>query len=266
VYVNLAYEYRKPGSAADDIPLRSAVTDVVTGRRTAYSYDPDYDQLTGAATTVAGAPVTTYTYGYNVNGQRITAAVNGVATGYTYNAASQLTAVTGPGAGAAAGTYTYDANGNQTSGGGRTMSYNDRDQTTTVNTEGAGYEDIDQAHRATLGTRSFLNTPLGVTRYTDPAAATTDVIREPTGQLTALRRTSGTHYPITDALGSVVALTDPAGTKTDTFTYDPYGAGDPAHRQHREPLPVRRRTPRPHRPVQARGPLLRPRPRPVHPT
>ena len=51
------------------------------------------------------------------------------------------------------------------------------------------------------------------------------MIREPTGQLTALRRTgSGTRYPITDALGSVIALTDAAGTKTDTFYYDPYGA------------------------------------------
>jgi hypothetical protein len=95
------------------------------------------------------------------------------------------------------------------------MTHNDRDQTTAVNTTAAGYEDIDQAHRATLGTRAFLNTPLGVTRYTDPAA-TTDVIREPTGQLAALRRTSGTHYPITDALGSIIALTDAAGTKTDT--------------------------------------------------
>ena len=50
------------------------------------------------------------------------------------------------------------------------------------------------------------------------------MIREPTGQLAALRRTTGTHYPITDALGSIVALTDAAGAKTDTFSYDPYGA------------------------------------------
>jgi RHS repeat-associated protein len=65
---------------------------------------------------------------------------------------------------------------------------------------------------------------MGVTRYTDPAAVT-DVIREPTGQLAALRRTgSGTRYPITNALGSVIAFTDPAGTKIDTFSYDPYGA------------------------------------------
>jgi RHS repeat-associated protein len=44
---------------------------------------------------------------------------------------------------------------------------------------------------------------------------------------TASRRSApntGTHYPITDALGSVIALTDAAGTKTDTYSYDPYGA------------------------------------------
>jgi hypothetical protein len=36
VYVNLAYEYRRPGSGADDTALRSAVTDLVTGTRTGY--------------------------------------------------------------------------------------------------------------------------------------------------------------------------------------------------------------------------------------
>jgi hypothetical protein len=97
--------------------------------------------------------VKAYTYAYNANGQRTGVTV---ATGYTYNAANELTAVTGP----AAGTYTYDANGNQSTGGRRTLSYNDRDQITAVNTEAAGYEDIDQAQRATLGARWFLNTIL----------------------------------------------------------------------------------------------------------
>jgi hypothetical protein len=155
--------------------------------------------------------VTTYGYGYNANGQR-TVAMNGVATGYLQRRQPAHRRHR-PGAGTAAGTYTYDANGNQTTGGGRMLTYNDRDQTTAVNTEGAGYEDIDQAQRATLGTRSFLNTPMGVSRYTDPAA-TTDVIREPTGKLAALRRTGSTHYPITDALGSVIALTDAANDVT----------------------------------------------------
>ena len=94
------------------------MTDLVTGTRTGYTSHPDHDQLTAAASTRAGAPVKTYTYGYNANGQRTTATVNGVATGYTYNATNQLTTVTGPGAGTAAGAYGYDANGNQTTGGG----------------------------------------------------------------------------------------------------------------------------------------------------
>ncbi len=52
-------------------------------------------------------------------------------------------------------------------------------------------------------------------------------MREATGQLTALSHPSGAKsYPLTDALGSVVALTDTAGTRTDTFTYDPYGGDD----------------------------------------
>ena len=68
VYVNLAYEYRRPGSAVDDIPLRSAVTDQVSGERTAYTYDPDYDQLTDALgsvialTDAAGTKTDTFSY------------------------------------------------------------------------------------------------------------------------------------------------------------------------------------------------------------
>jgi hypothetical protein len=40
--------------------VRSAVTDLVTGTRTGYGYDPDYDQLTAATSTRAGIPVKTY--------------------------------------------------------------------------------------------------------------------------------------------------------------------------------------------------------------
>ena len=66
-----------------------------------------------------------------------------------------------------------------------------------------------------------------MSRWTENAQ-TTAVTREATGQLTALRRGAGStdparFYPLTDALGSVIALIDAAGTQTDTFGYDPYG-------------------------------------------
>ena len=133
--------------AADDTALRSAVTDLVTGRRTAYSYDPEFDQLTATATTRAGVPVK------------------------TPNAP--------PSAPASSSTPPPHRRGRSGGRPGRS---------------------------------------LGVTRYTDPTAttATTDVIRETTGQLAALRRTNGTRRPITDALRSVITRTDANPTWSPT--------------------------------------------------
>ena len=158
-----------------------------------------------------------HAYAYDGNGNRTSSAIDKAKKTYTYNAAGQLTKV-------GSSVFSYDENGNQLTGGGLTAAYNGRDQATTINGKAVTYEDKDQAQRATYGDRSFLNTPLGVSSYTDPGAKTTTVTREATGQLTALRQPTGaTSYPITDALGSVVALTDATGKRTDTFAYDPYG-------------------------------------------
>ncbi len=100
-----------------------------------------------------------------------------------------------------------------------------------------GYEDADQAQRSSYDNRTFLNSTLGVTAYPDPSdnpalallgiTQTTSVVREATGQMVSLTQPSGaTSYPLTDALGSVVGLTNSDGARTDTFTYDPYGDDD----------------------------------------
>ncbi len=50
------------------------------------------------------------------------------------------------------------------------------------------------------------------------------VTRDNSGGFAGLGLPSGAEaYPIADALGSVIALTDGTGAKTDTYKYDPYG-------------------------------------------
>ena len=217
VYADLTYDYKKTAtSTGDDSTLRSAVTDRLRGETTAYTYGTE-DQLTRAQTkNSAGSVVRTYGYGYDANSNRTSATVDGVTTSYTYDAAGLLKTV-------GSGPVGHDANGNLTAGGGLTLGYNDRDQTTSINGVGAGYEDNDQAQRDRLDTATFTNTGLGVTATTD-GAGTTDVTREETGQLAALRHPAGGRsYPLIDALGTVIGLTDATGALTDTFRYDPYG-------------------------------------------
>lgn len=219
VYSNLTYAYDKDGNGKDDMSLRSKVTDGVRHETTSYTYDSSYSQLTKAQTkNDAGTAVQTYSYDYDANGHRTKSSHNSSTMTYSYNAAGQMTKMGTTG-------IRYDANGNQLNSGDTTVTYNDRDQATTFGGTSTAYEDKDQAQRSKLGNRAFLNTPLGVSSYTDPGAKTTNVLREPNGQLAALRQPTGAaSYPITDALGSVIALTDAKGTKTDTYTYEPYGA------------------------------------------
>ena len=109
-------------------------------------------------------------------------------------------------------------------GGTIAATYNDRDQTTAVNGEAIADGDLTQGERLAYGNTRFSNTILGLTHYTD-GTTDTSVVREPNGQLTGLHRSAGAdrRYPLTDALGSVVALTDAIGAQTDTYRYDPYG-------------------------------------------
>jgi len=49
-------------------------------------------------------------------------------------------------------------------------------------------------------------------------------LRTPDGQLLSERTSSGTYYYPSDALGSVMALTNSTGAVVNTYAYDPYGA------------------------------------------
>jgi RHS repeat-associated protein len=225
VLAKRAYTYTLNG-AKDGAQRKTMTTD--TGTVTTYGYDK-INQLTSAVTGTV-----TESWTYDANGNRLTEAKTGTATIYsTYNAADQLcwygstsgncsTPTTG------ATKYTYDANGNFTGGGSASnVTYNVFDQfisgtngSTVTNYTYAGPRNDE---RLTAGSTSFLNGSLGVSRQTK-SSGTTSFIRDSGGTLISMRTSGGaSYYYTTDALGSIILLTDSAQAKAATYSYDSWG-------------------------------------------
>jgi RHS repeat-associated protein len=197
------------------------------------TYD-NADRLTKTcftATTCTAANQTVWTF--DKVGNRLTERVGAAAVStYTYDAADQLTAVTGPGAAA----FTYNANGDMTTVGGDTYTYNTARQptgstiggvTTTFTYDGNG----NRTSRTRSGVASF--------EVVDPNSSLPVLVAERDATGTVLRRyshdgltpsrfedatanTSG--YYLTDGLGSVTNIIDPTGIVGATYRYSPYGA------------------------------------------
>lgn len=70
----------------------------------------------------------------------------------------------------------------------------------------------------------MLDKALATNRSAMPSGGTY-FVRTPDGQLLSERTPSGTYYYLTDALGSVMALTNSAGAVVNTYACDPYGYG-----------------------------------------
>jgi RHS repeat-associated protein len=64
--------------------------------------------------------------------------------------------------------------------------------------------------------------PIGLAAETT-AGVDTGSVREPGGTLNSMTRDGKAYHYLTDALGSVVALTDESGTKVNTYAYSPRG-------------------------------------------
>ena len=222
---DLTYTYTIPNGttcagavAGRSTGTRHSVLDNRTGATTSYCYDSG-ERLTWAAT-AGGA---TYTYGYDINGNR----TSGPEGTHTYNAANQATD-----SGSA-----YDANGNlTTSTAYPTLAYNGLDQNTSTTPAGQAavpmsYAGTTNTERTTAGNTTYQNGLLGVqTQATTTCTlgllcntVTASFVRDPQGTLLAERIGNDEYYYAFDGLGSVIALIDAAGAQRAAYTYDPYG-------------------------------------------
>ena len=147
--------------------------------------------LPNAASTAGctAAPAGATTYGYNAQGDRITATpATGAASTYSYDQAERLTSVAGPGG---AAQYSYNGMGLRTT------------KTSGSTTNTFTWDDNQIADLLTDGVTDYVYGPGGV----------------PIEQVTS----AGTHWFFHDAQGSTRALLGANGAIAGTYAYDPYG-------------------------------------------
>ncbi|RPJ26712.1 MAG: hypothetical protein EHM33_10590 [Chloroflexi bacterium] len=208
----------------DNAGNRKKVTEAVGGTIT-WTYDKLY-RLTDEV-----RPGMTTHFEYDAAGNRDWMAVNGVMTDYTYNNLDQLIS-------AGSITYDYDDRGNlhQVIEGSQTTTYtyNAADRLANVTLPDStiltyGYDVDGRRIRQTVGSQ--------VTNYLwDEASAYGDVVLETDGsgatlanyvlagtQLVSQTRASTTSYYLQDGQGSTRALTNAAGSVTNTYSYSVFG-------------------------------------------
>ncbi|MFF8607172.1 RHS repeat-associated core domain-containing protein [Streptomyces sp. NPDC015346] len=232
--VDLAYTYGYDHDANTTTPLKDGGkirtrTDAVAGMKTTYTYD-GAGRFSYAKEEKGTALNSSWQYCYDLAGNLTSQGVDpGCPRGttYTINDAQQITAKNG-----VATNWTYDKAGNETAGastpeGTRTAAtWSDHSQMTSVTVGGktyAGqYGSTDQSERIKLGDTFFHNGPLGLSAKST-GGVDMGFNREPGGTLNSMTTGGKSYYYLTDALGSVVALADDAGTKVNTYSYSPRG-------------------------------------------
>ncbi|MFF8828500.1 RHS repeat-associated core domain-containing protein [Streptomyces sp. NPDC015131] len=232
--VDLAYSYGYDHDANAGTPLKDGGKvrtrdDAVAGTKTTFTYD-SAGRFSYAKEEKGTTLNASWQYCYDLAGNLTSQGVDpGCPRGttYTLNDAQQITAKNGSTA-----NWSYDRAGNETAGastpeGTRTAgTWSDHSQLTSLTVGGktyAGqYGSTDQSERIKLGDTFFHHGPLGLSAQST-GGVDTGFNREPGGTLNSMTTGGKTYYYLTDALGSVVALTDEAGTKVNSYSYSPRG-------------------------------------------
>lgn len=211
----------------DNANRRTSLT-LPNGIVTEYSYDND-SQLTGLTYKLSGTPIGTLNYSYDAAGQRT--AVEGTyartnlpaaLTSATYDDANRIATWGGT-------SVSYDNNGNLTSDGTRTYTWNARNELTAISgpvSASFGYDGLGRRRAKTVGgvTTQFLYDGLNPVQELASGTPTANTL---TGLAIDeyFRRidSSATRYYLADAQGSSTALTDGSGTVQTSYTYEPFG-------------------------------------------
>jgi RHS repeat-associated protein len=164
--------------------------------RTKYTYDS-----LGRRTQVGGSLAST----------RLPGAVSSAA----YDAANELTNWNGT-------AISYDANGNLQSDGLNTFNWNARNQVATLNSVSLQYDALGRRIKNSAGT-SFLYDGPNATQELSGTTPTANIWTGGVDELFQRADSNGTVTPLTDALGSVIALVDSGGNVETTYSYDPFG-------------------------------------------
>jgi RHS repeat-associated protein len=215
------------GFAYDAMGRRTTLS-LPGGGSASYTYD-DAGQLSGIVYTRAGITLGDLAYQYDAAGRRIRESgtfaqrsLPGAVASATYNAANRLTAWGGT-------ALAYDANGNLTSDGSRTYTWDSRNRLQSIAgaaTASFGYDAFERRSFLSVSgsTTSFLYDGQNIVQELTGASVKATLLNG-LGLDEIFRRTdaAGPRSFLTDGLGSTLALVDDVGVARTQNRYDPYG-------------------------------------------
>lgn len=198
-------------------------------RRIEYGYD-DLDRLV-SETETTGTSVVSRVYAYDLSGNRLSAAVDGVTTVYAYDGANRLQTF-------GTASYVHDAAGCVTGISGvagradRTLAWNSRYQLVSVSAGGGGLESYTYD---AFGRRATTTTIAGTVRHVyDGSQCVADLDEQGNvlrayvwgpgiDNLLAIRAGGATYYALTDHQNTVHGFVDASGVVVARYVYDAWG-------------------------------------------
>src|SRR2546422_5515770 len=211
----------------DNADRRTSLT-LPNGVTTTYAYD-GASRLTGLTYALGATTLGTLTYGYDTTGNRALVGGSWARTGLpqpltaaTYNAANQQLTFSGL-------TLTYDLNGNVTSDGASSYTWNARDQLAAITGPVPASFVYDATGRRRGKTISGTTTNFlydGINPIQEQVGASMRNLLTGLGVDEYLMRDDGggARSFLTGALGSTLALADTTGALQAEYTYEPFGA------------------------------------------
>lgn len=195
---------------------------------TEYAYDAA-SQLTDLTYKKSGVTIGNLTYTYNNAGLRTAIAgsyarmgLPSATTGGTYNAANQQTALGG-------NSLTYDLNGNLTSDGTTTYTWNCRNQLTAMSRIGLSasfqYDALGRRVSKTVNgsTVTYVYDGPHIVQEKVSGTPTANIILGMLDEVLIRTDSGGAWSPLIDGNGNTLALTDSSGVVQTEYTYQPFG-------------------------------------------
>jgi len=213
--------------AYDDGGRRTSLT-LPNGIVTEYGYDLA-SQLTSLTYKQGGNVIGNLTYEYDKNGRRTQlggsfarSITPQTLSSATYNAANQQLSFGGQ-------TLSYDLNGNLTSDGANTYTWDVRNQLSAVTGTGVNanfqYDSRGQRVGKTVNgtTTNFLYNGANTVQEQSAQTGTANILAGGIDELFMRTDSSGSWSPLLDGLGSSVSLTDATGASQTEYTYGAFG-------------------------------------------
>jgi RHS repeat-associated protein len=186
-----------------------------------YGYDND-SRINSMSYQLGTTAVGSLTYQYDAAGRRTQMGGSLAATGFpqavssaAYDVANELTNWNGT-------TISYDPNGNIQNDGVAAYSWNGRNQLITRGTTSLQYDSFGRRTLNPAGNNLFYEGP-DVSQELSGGTPMANRVLGGIDQFFDRSDATGTYSPITDALGSVLALTNSSGNVTTQYSYDPFG-------------------------------------------